>query len=191
MCWDEREWDHCLKNAPAGSKSITTLMVSLTIDNYRNNRLQVNHAVRWNAIRRYDVTLWETERECGYGYQFQCRCICGQLVYTAVCEPYFSKCVYLRLCVFVAGRWRKAPARQWCTAITHSIMTPVRHGIRHQLCLRLLAGRAAGVWAGRDEKTKAKHGAHVTGRSCRWVKGNYKRAHTPADNSLLSARADI
>lgn len=57
--------------------------------------------------------------------------------------------------------------QQWCTAITHPIMTPVRHSIRHQLCLRLLAGRAAGAWAGRDEKTKAKHGAHVTGRSCR------------------------
>ncbi|KAK2871300.1 hypothetical protein Q8A67_023827 [Cirrhinus molitorella] len=64
----------------------------------------------------------------------------------------------------------KAPARQWCSAITHPIMTPVRHGIRHQLCLRLLAGRAAGAWAGRDEKTKAKHGAHVTGRSCRHVR---------------------
>ncbi len=60
------------------------------------------------------------------------------------------------------------------------------------VCACWRGGRqAAGAWTGRDEKTKAKHGAHVTGRSCLWVKGNYKRAHTPADNSLLSARADI
>lgn len=70
-------------------------------------------------------------------------------------------CICDSVCVFVADRRGKAPARQRCTAITHPIMTPVRHGIRHQLCLRLLARRAAGAWAGRDEKTKAKHGAHM------------------------------
>lgn len=49
-------------------------------------------------------------------------------------------CICDSVCVFVADRRGKAPARQRCTAITHPIMTPVRHGIRHQLCLRLLAG---------------------------------------------------
>lgn len=100
-------------------------------------------------------------------------------------------CMCASVCVFVADRRRKAPASEWCSAITHPIMTPVRHGIGHQLCLWLLAAERRATGAGRDEKTKAKHGDHVTGRSYQWVKGNYKRAQTPADNSLLSARADI
>ncbi len=69
-------------------------MVSLTIDNYRNNRLQVINAVRWNAIHRH-MWLCTISQESGYGYQFRCRCICGRL---GVCDLSLSKFVYLRFC---------------------------------------------------------------------------------------------
>lgn len=103
--------------------------------------------------------------------------------YQLLCIPRLCYCVCL------------GPA-EWSTsqAAVHRNHTfnhdPVRHDIRHQLFLSLPVGR--GGWSGcRNEKTKAKHVAGVTGRSRLWVKGNYKRARTPADNSLLSAKADV
>lgn len=148
MCRDEREWDHCLKNAPAGSKSITTLMVSLTTDNYRSNRLQVNHAVRLNAIRRY-MWLSERQRESGYGYQFQCRCICGQLVYIAVCEPYFSKFVYLWLCLCVWCRTQKKGTSQAVVYCNHTSNHDPREAWHQASAVFAVAGGVGGGGVGR------------------------------------------
>lgn len=137
-------------------------MDSLTIDNYRNNRLQVIHAVRWNEIHRY---MWLSRERVVMDISSNADVFVGGLV-IASCTSW-NLCICDSLCVFVADRRGKTPARQCCAAITHPIMTPMRHGIRHQLCLCLLAGRGHGPVGMRKRRPNMEL-TSPAGPACEW-----------------------